>query len=344
MSIDRFTISSNCSRPLIAFSGRVVWLDVAKALGIMLVVFGHVERGLISAGALDPEIWSRIDFAIYTFHMPLFFFLSGMNVLPSRSRPGFFRRRAKAIILPYVMFSLLQGCMQIMFSGSTNGNLSWLDLAKIPFAPISPFWFLYVLMIYVSIVALWRPGLAMLAVSVVMMLISPLIDPLDTGGFPLFQAFYFFPFYVLGIVIQIPRLRIWVGISAWAIWASACFLAISSGMDLRQYYALSMLPAAIGGSLGLIWIAQRIGSVSNVLAYCGRNVIAIYVMHIMAAAGIRVLLMRLGLSDPLTLLLLGSLGGFCLPLVALWVLQRLRLAKLVGLPPGTMLKSPQGIE
>jgi len=344
MSIDRFAISSKCSPPLVASSGRVVWLDVAKALGIMLVVFGHVERGLVKAGALDPEIWSRIDFAIYTFHMPLFFFLSGMNVLSSRSRPGFFRRRAKAIILPYVVFSLFQGCMQVMFSGSTNGDLSWLDLAKIPFAPLVPFWFLYVLMIYVSVVALWRPGLAMLAVSVGMMLVSPLINPLDTGGFPLFQIFYFFPFYVFGVVIQIPRLRIWVGISAWAIWASACFLAISRGIDLRQYYALSMLPAAIGGSLGLIWIAQRIGSVSNVLAYCGRNVIAIYVMHIMAAAGVRVVLMRFGLSDPLTLLLLGTLGGLCLPLVALWVLQRLRLAKLVGLPPGIRSNAPRGAD
>lgn len=45
---------------------RVAWIDMAKGIGILLVIFGH--SGI-----------SKVPLAvIYTFHMPIFFFLSGL--------------------------------------------------------------------------------------------------------------------------------------------------------------------------------------------------------------------------------------------------------------------------
>tara|TARA_R110000737_G_scaffold26627_2_gene45378 strand:+ start:491 stop:1009 length:519 start_codon:yes stop_codon:yes gene_type:complete len=110
---------------------RIVWLDVARALGIALVVYGHVARGLMSAGILTDLAWIQIDFAIYTFHKPLFFYLSGMNVRRSRDQSGFFSSRAKAIILPYIVFSLLQGAVQVVMAGQTNGDLAPIHLLMI---------------------------------------------------------------------------------------------------------------------------------------------------------------------------------------------------------------------
>ena len=55
---------------------REVWIDYAKAIGIILVVYGHVARGLYSAGIDIPyELYVLIDSIVYSFHMPLFFFL-----------------------------------------------------------------------------------------------------------------------------------------------------------------------------------------------------------------------------------------------------------------------------
>ena len=45
---------------------RENWIDWAKAIGILLVVMGHVDTKLTGANAL-----------IYAFHMPLFFVVSG---------------------------------------------------------------------------------------------------------------------------------------------------------------------------------------------------------------------------------------------------------------------------
>ena len=43
---------------------RLDWLDVAKGYGILFVIYAHTDYGFI--GNL-----------LYTFHVPLFFFLSG---------------------------------------------------------------------------------------------------------------------------------------------------------------------------------------------------------------------------------------------------------------------------
>ena len=168
---------------------RIAWQDVARALGIALVVFGHAERGLRSAGVISGSLWNQVDFVIYTFHMPLFFYLSGMGVRASQEKPGFFTRRSKSIIVPYIVFSLLQGGVQVVMAGQTNGALALRDLLLIPIHPISPFWFLYVLLIYVALASIFRPGWPLMAVAMVMTALSPLAQSLTF--WPLFQVLYF---------------------------------------------------------------------------------------------------------------------------------------------------------
>lgn len=63
---------------------RETWVDYAKGIGIILVVFGHANRGLYSSGIyISPEIYHYLDNIIYSFHMPLFFFLSGLFFVSS---------------------------------------------------------------------------------------------------------------------------------------------------------------------------------------------------------------------------------------------------------------------
>jgi fucose 4-O-acetylase-like acetyltransferase len=53
-------------------NNRDAFLDIAKGLAIILVVIGHVIQG--SSEKFDDLLWFRV---IYSFHMPLFVFLSG---------------------------------------------------------------------------------------------------------------------------------------------------------------------------------------------------------------------------------------------------------------------------
>ena len=46
---------------------RIIWVDYAKAIGILLVVWGHMLQ------SCTGEISVGIHSIIYGFHMPLFF-------------------------------------------------------------------------------------------------------------------------------------------------------------------------------------------------------------------------------------------------------------------------------
>jgi len=78
-------------------SQRYLWIDYAKVIGIFLVVFGHT--------AIPRYLYD----AIYGFHMPLFFFISGylFSFKKFQSLSEFFYRRAKQLIVPYFCFNII---------------------------------------------------------------------------------------------------------------------------------------------------------------------------------------------------------------------------------------------
>lgn len=80
-------------------SDRQTWIDVLKGIGIILVVFGHIN--------LDSSLvkW------IYSFHMPMFFALSGYmwgkKFLLSPRFSVFLNKKIKSLLWPYILFRVL---------------------------------------------------------------------------------------------------------------------------------------------------------------------------------------------------------------------------------------------
>lgn len=75
---------------------RVGWIDFCKGIGIFLVVLGHILRDVIA-----------VDY-IYSFHMPLFFFLSGLVFNAGKyDWKTLLKSRFNSLLLPYVFFYLL---------------------------------------------------------------------------------------------------------------------------------------------------------------------------------------------------------------------------------------------
>src|SRR5947208_16409685 len=92
-------------------TSRVAWVDVAKGIGIVLVVYGHVSGGLVDAG-IQPRnsVANAASALIYTFHMPLFFFLSGIWLARTSAKPfsQFARQRIGTLVYPYFLWSSIQ--------------------------------------------------------------------------------------------------------------------------------------------------------------------------------------------------------------------------------------------
>ncbi len=237
---------------------RSDWQDRAKGIGIILVVFGHVMRGLTSAGIMPDDLLNRdVDYTLYTFHMPLFFLLSGLNVEASlaRGRSRFIKKRVWTLLWPYVLWSLAQGSIQVVLGGSLNGSLNWSDLAKIGWQPYAQFWFLYVLMLchLVAIIFGTKPAV-LLGLAVAGLALSPYAPYVP-------QKFLFnLPFYVAGILAA---RHLWIFEGGWLRTALAilCFalFAILNRMAGGNYDSLGALPAAFCGIAAVIFIVRGIG-------------------------------------------------------------------------------------
>ena len=59
----------------------------------------------------------------------------------------FLRDKLHTIVWPYFLWSTAQGLVLVRLSGAVNIPLTYGDLARILWAPISQFWFLYALMV-----------------------------------------------------------------------------------------------------------------------------------------------------------------------------------------------------
>ena len=75
--------------------GRIAWIDVAKGIGILLIVFGHtMQSGFVRQ-------------VIFSFHVPFFFFLSGVTYKREASFYTFIRKRIVGLLVPYWVWGII---------------------------------------------------------------------------------------------------------------------------------------------------------------------------------------------------------------------------------------------
>lgn len=108
---------------------RIQFIDTAKGIGIILMVLGHIGLG------------SQVYSSIYSFHMPLFFFISGLLFsTPDKKK---LIKRCKAILIPYFSLGLIYLAISWVVSGFDIDklyHLFWDNSCGLPIE--SALWFL----------------------------------------------------------------------------------------------------------------------------------------------------------------------------------------------------------
>lgn len=135
---------------------RIEWLDSLKGFAIFLVVVGHVILGYIRAETFTEYQWSLqfVYDVIYSFHMPLFFLISGFlyKLTWARKNSGLLKKISNKFLnmVPmYLLFSVVFWLSK--YYATLYGNIQMsdhfnlVDLMHIYIAPLSYLWFLYVL-------------------------------------------------------------------------------------------------------------------------------------------------------------------------------------------------------
>ncbi|MEO6354553.1 MAG: acyltransferase [Burkholderiaceae bacterium] len=333
-SADRYDQSSE---PKSVAAREVLW-DYARGIGILLVVYGHVLRGLNSGGMVADDHWLMAsDYAIYTFHMPLFFLLAGMNAGKGLARSGFLRSKLMTIIYPYLLWSVLQGLVQVAMSDSTNLPFHLSDLtAAILWKPLGQFWFLYALLlchIFVFLTTANRLRVTLFALAAYLVGINFELGILS-------QSLQFFLFYAAGLLaarhlkVVVERFANPAGIATTFM---AAGIAIYAASALGGYADPWALPAAFLGMFLVLQVAALLARSNRmrIIELLGLASMPIYLMHILAASGARIVLSKLGVTDISLHLGIGLALGVLFPLAAYYCIYLVRKEKFAGFTRGS---------
>lgn len=273
---------------------RVAWIDVARGIGILSVIVGHT---------VVPA--SDIAFAIFTFHLPLFFVLSGYCSSFDAPFCSFVARKARSLLLPYVATLVIYYAYWALFyRGYSHDSNGFLHIAQVCLlgllygtgqtvaqAPwiqaVGPVWFLPALfsanVVAYAVSRIAKPGFERLAVVAMcavagMCLGHVLYMPWGLDVALVAQAFIF-----AGSALKAQRLSpLLLGLSLVAYLVSWQY----HGLDLNdRYYSDLMISCvgAVGGSIVVIFFAQQLAKVAvprAALEYIGRASIVILCFHV----------------------------------------------------------------
>jgi fucose 4-O-acetylase-like acetyltransferase len=298
-------------------ANRLGWIDYAKGIAIILVVYRHVVYGLKSSGMTVSQWIIDGNNMFYSFRMPLFFLLSGLFFERSIARKGeksFFVSRVNTLLYPYLLWAFIQITLQMTFSSVVNARRTGVDYLNILIQPrhLDQLWYLFALfnvtLLYLLIAKLFRyDKFAQVLVSLALLAIAPLVNSIST----LYDIALHYIFFCIGNLtasyffsekVQ-ERLS-----SAYALLVLLPVFAVCQYYFLYHQQMNLFLYAAIAlvGSLFTIMLSVQLSKYKAlpILRTFGHYSLYIYLLHVPIVAVIRYFLLTTAMKQHVVALLL----------------------------------------
>ncbi len=337
--------ASAASPPILASGvGRIAWLDYARGIAMVLVVYGHCFRGLTNSGiASGSSVLGTVDYLIYTFHMPVFFLISGILAARSPVRGGasFWLSKVEPIVWPYLLWMSVEIVVLTMFSGVTNEGKVPFGLSTYLFHPASPFWFLYALFVsYVFLAYACRLGpVAMLGIAAVIFAAGRFATPASLAAEASWGLLYFITGAMLSSYVRKPK---FITVAARGPIVLLCAaVALGMGVAFRDIGWSNELaiPSALLGCVAVFGVAEWLARLSltwhpiRLVMFIGQASLTVLVTHLFGTAGTRIVLSHFFHVDSVPVhLVSGTVVGIGGALVLQIVGARLGILRLLGLP------------
>jgi fucose 4-O-acetylase-like acetyltransferase len=331
-----------------AKTSRISWVDHARGIAIMLVVYRHVVIGLRRSGVAITDGMYNVQEVFYNFRMPVFFILSGIFVAGSlrrRSRTEVLKDRVATVLWPYLVWAVIMVSLEIFFSRFANSKRQWTDLFDIIIQPraIDHLWYLFALFntsaLYLLISKLLKnPWLhAVLAT----LLHAATFMAFLQGNSLVSDAFYFYPYFYIGTLLSSLLLDKEKSDAllkfSHLLWLLPLFLAcqwfwFQHREETRTYFPLFFIINLVACYFVYI-IAHRIEQKGHDwLSWLGKYSLYIYILHVPVAAVIRNGLAHSGLSlNPWVLIFTCWVGGVLIPVILYTSLKRWGFGRLFSL-------------
>lgn len=125
---------------------RLIVLDFARAIAIVLVVIGHYIP------ENSPNWYQWIHDVIYQFHMPLFLFVSGYVYVKTNAETsicGFWKKKFLRLLLPYFVVSIFVLMVKLLAQevAYVENPITYKDFFQMLYLPVAGYylWFLWAL-------------------------------------------------------------------------------------------------------------------------------------------------------------------------------------------------------
>lgn len=322
---------------------REIWIDYVKAFACVLVALGHLAQSLVHAGImLDSSFYRYFNNAIYSFHVPLFFICSGYlyqktrNVISFSSWKENLSEKFVALGVPYVFFSFVTWFIKNVFSNSVNTQADGL-FDTLLLRPSSPYWYLYALFF----IYLVTPTLSNKKRTIALVVIATGLKLVGiyAGKLPCYAIAYILNneiWFAIGMLLCklnfsqrcTKRGWSWIGVG-FALLFFVCSIVVFVG-DI--FDGLSTFFVGIFGCAGTIILfnccAKR-SCAERSSSWLTRYTMPVFLMHTIFAAGFRILLIKLGVSNLLIHLTVGAVASFAGPILATKVMHLMKLDFLI---------------
>lgn len=282
---------------------RVNFIDIARAFAIIFIVFGHTF--------VHSEHCSLVFKFLYSFHVVLFFILSGYTFkLKKESFLNFVKNKFIRIMIPYFIWAVLFLVPYMLFGGSVgasigtessfdlktqllntlygNGNLETLKQN-------SPLWFLPALftieVIYYSVIKLVQKYnrysililIPLVAISYVTNLFLPIALPWGINTALVLGVFFYigYLFNTYKVFDKSSKLwKIYYILPILVVGLLACYLNTKAVSCINYDYGYLTLALISGFCLSIVFIyISYLINKNRLLEYIGKNTMGILIFH-----------------------------------------------------------------
>ena len=307
---------------------EIKWMTVAKAIGILLVVFGHSYPFEVDI----PVFLDEVRNFIYCFHMPLFVFLSGylitkLDSIGRKGPVGFIKKRAIRLLTPYFVLSILFFFPKIIASNYINDSVSF-SFGYFLKTMLSPrdnvwghFWYLPMLfgMTFFAVAYDFLLKKNRLIGAIAAILSAGLIFlPATTDWLSVDDILHFLPWLLFGMCM---------GSFAWEekakkLWPlSPVLLLAAIGLFLLEIkYLKPIIALCIIGAVVLISLKMR---ETKIIEYLGKNSFTIFILSWPFQACTEILFNRVLHLPVLAVMPMMLLGGIIGPVLIIAIVRKL---------------------
>lgn len=324
---------------------RQTWIDYARGIAIILVLYRHVFEGIKNAG-ISVEDYLPIEHAnilFFSFRMPLFFIVSGVFVMGSLKKRGFSDfviSKIKVILYPYFLWGTLQITLQLILSNYVNADRTLESYTYLFYMPraVDQFWYLYALfnvtIIYVLVYKTVKlKPIHNIFIGCILFYLSIMAYQAKINIGFLGDILHYYVFFAIGDTLsnfirskdnikyfesgKLLLLALIPFIATQYYFLNENLLYSKMNYEFVEYYqpVIFLLIALTGCSFVILlsFFFQKVKAIPW-LHILGRHSLYIYVAHVMVLASVRIILTRVfGIYNVPILLLSGIFMGLIVP-------------------------------